>query len=120
MKCLFGHKEELVSLETLIKQPYYGFKFIKCVRCGKKKIDEPFFGNGYRKGKWGDNWTDNGGVLPKAMLIDKKCPVCKRTMDKYMGNGGEYRCQPDISNIGSIDNFHFETIKAKTEDFREI
>lgn len=119
--CLFGHDEEIISTETLIKNPFYGFTFIKCKRCGKRKIDQPYF-KGMKKGKWVDNWTDNGGILPQKSMIDKRCPRCNKVMEKTTAFGGRYECEPDIDQIALISNedFHLETIDAVKEDFVEV
>jgi len=121
MGCWFRHSEIVVSSETLIQSPYYGFTFIKCKKCGMRKIDRPYF-KGMTRGKWGNEWTDNGGILPQISMKDKDCPTCNRKMEKYTGNGGEYRCHPTPQQMEIMTNeeYHYETIKAVKKNFVEI
>lgn len=121
MGCWFGHSAELISTEMLEPKYGLGFMFYKCRRCGMKRIDNIHM-RGDRKGKWGDEWTDNGGVLPQIYMKDKYCPKCNRKMRKYTGEGGKYMCQPNFDELRLMRNedYHYETIKAKTEDWLEV
>ncbi len=116
--CTFGHDSYIVSTETLIKSPYYGFTFWRCHRCTKCKIDGESF-KGTKRGKWKDNWTDDGGIMPKKSLPDKKCPKCDRRMEKTTAFGGSWSCEPDMRMMGfhNADKIHFERIKATPEDY---
>ena len=123
MGCLFGHDAYTVSTEILIKSPHFGFIFLRCKRCGKRRIDGTSFKGG-KKGKWVVNWEDNGGIMPEKSLPDKYCPKCNKLMKKTTAFGGEWSCEPDPHRISIISmsdkEFHFETIEAKPEDYLEV
>ena len=124
MTCIFGHDEYVISQEVLIKTPYYGLIFKRCHKCNKCKIDSPYF-KGFKKGKWKNYWTDDGGIMPQCSLPDKKCPKCGKIMKKSTAFGGEWSCEPnmnkiDIGDMNAMENYHFETIKAKPEDYLEV
>jgi len=124
MTCIFGHDSYIISTETLISTPFYGFTFWRCHRCKKCKIDSNSFKSD-RKGKWRDKWTDDGGIMPEISLPDKNCPKCDKKMKKSTAFGGEWTCWTDskrinIHDINAMKNTHYETIKAKPEDYLEV
>ena len=118
--CMFGHDSYVISTETLIQTPYYGFIFRRCRRCNKCKIDSTSF-KGSKKGTWEEKWTDNHGIMPQCSLPDKYCPKCNKKMAKSTAFGGEWTCQSPLNQFANLgDDYHFETIKAKPEDYIEV